>query len=248
MVVALVVVGAACGGDGADMAVDELAGRAFVSSSVTDADKPLALAPGTRLSIRFGDDRWLSATAGCNEMGARVKTVGDGQLSLEDDSMNTTAMLCPDLTVQEDWFGRLLGAEPSIDVTPGRLVLADGDRRVEFTEHVLDTKATLVGPTWVVAAIVTGGEAKLVPAEPRREVVFEDDGRFTSRAGCAEVSGTLEYERGTIRIGSGGVGGCGGTGDDPWLGVESGRMTVERAGDTVRLRSDRGGGVDLRRV
>lgn len=215
---------------------------------MTDGDKPLALAPGTRLSIRFGDDRWFSATAGCNEMGARVEAAGDGRLSLEDKGMSTTAMLCSDLTAQEGWFGRLLGAEPSIEVTPGRLVLADGDRRAEFTEHVLDTKATLVGPTWVVEALVTAGEATPVPAEPRREVVFEDDGRFTSRAGCAEVSGPLAYERGTIRIGGGAVGGCSGTDDDPWLGVESGRMTVERVGDTVRLRSDRGGGVDLRQA
>jgi heat shock protein HslJ len=234
-----VVVGGCRGGDG--MAYEELADRTFVSTSMAEGDTAMAPLGGTSLVVRFSSNRSVQANAGCNEMGAKVESLDGRKLHVEK-GWTSTAVLCESLQDQEQWLGRLLGAEPDIEYRRGRLVLTAGDRRAEFVEHDVDARALLVGPTWLVESTVRGGEAQPVPGDAQPRLAFDDDG-YRSLA-CPESEGLVEYERGSLRIGSGPVG-CTDA-EVATIGIETGRFTVQRDGDLVRLRSASGFGLDLR--
>ena len=49
-----------------------LSGRTFLSTQVTAGGQPKALVPGTRIQVTFHDDRRVTVTAGCNQLGLRM--------------------------------------------------------------------------------------------------------------------------------------------------------------------------------
>jgi heat shock protein HslJ len=226
---------------------DRLVDRMFVSSAVTEDGRPVSLAPGTRFSIRFGDDRWFEASAGCNVMGARLKSESPRRLDYEEKGQTTTLMGCPDRSEQEGWFSRLLQSKPFVEAGPGRLVLVHGNQRAEFVERTGDPRAELVGPTWTVVARVAADVATPFQKDDAPQIVF-GEASYEERAGCVRGLGILELERGAIR--NAGWTSSTPPGCVPTPGVvlpllPGGRLTFDRAGDTVQLRSDRGDGLDL---
>jgi hypothetical protein len=70
---------------------DPLAGRTFLSESVTEDGTLLPLVNDTRISLRFDDDRHLRAHAGCNTLFAEVSTTG-GRLTAT--GVGSTEMGC----------------------------------------------------------------------------------------------------------------------------------------------------------
>ena len=230
-----------CGGDESRLSAEDLKGRVFTSTSVTGNGKPYPMATGTHLFIHFGDGRF-SANAGCNDMSAAFD-VDDDKLVLED-GMESTLASCNERDVQDVWVGKLLGSEPRVELSPGRLVLTAGDRRVELREHDLDTKAVLVGPTWLLTAIVSDGRA--APATSSVPLVFQEDGSFVNgTADCPAATGHVEFHRGAVRGDTSAEGTCP-VPEGNRLVPLGGWMTVEQAGDVVRFRAPSGTGFDLR--
>ena len=72
----LVVLAAACGlVPGLDGDPD-VAGRDFVSTSVTVGGVDFPLVDGTQIRLGFSDDAMMTANAGCNHFGARYRVDG----------------------------------------------------------------------------------------------------------------------------------------------------------------------------
>jgi heat shock protein HslJ len=112
--------------------VQGLAGRTFVSISVSDggADRPLV--PGTTIRLGFQATS-LTASAGCNTMGGGYRLDGDRLIV---DQMSSTAMSCPDpLGAQDAWLAQLLGARPSVHLDGHDLTLAAGSIVIRLTDR-----------------------------------------------------------------------------------------------------------------
>src|SRR3990172_6688727 len=87
-----------------------LDGREFLSTSVTDGGAVRQLVPGTRISLRFDDDR-IGASAGCNIMGGTYRLDG-GRLLVEGGAM--TEMGCDEArSAQDNWLFGFLGSDPA---------------------------------------------------------------------------------------------------------------------------------------
>lgn len=229
--------------------VDGLLGRSFASVSVTEAGEPYPLAPGTRLTLTFKQDRWFQANAGCNQFGGRVAKESEHTLVVERREMYSTAMDCPDRRAQEAWFGRLLADEPVVEHGGGRLVLTAGDRRVELVEAGVDAARHLVGPTWTIEAVVVDGtQPPVAPAHPATMVFTASGFRITSN--CEEAIGTVSWDGGTLRVEGWRREGFPCDGEvheqaDVVAALESGSFFVEVSEDRTALRNAAGRGVVL---
>ncbi len=96
----------------------DVAGRDFLSTSVTvdGVDDPLVA--GTRIRLGFSNDGMMTASAGCNQFAAMYRIDG-GVLAVTDGAM--TEMGCePALAEQDDWLFAFLGSQP--------LIRQDGDQ------------------------------------------------------------------------------------------------------------------------
>jgi heat shock protein HslJ len=166
-----------------------VAGRTFLSTSITDGgvDRPLVAGTRIRLDLRDGD---LTASAGCNTMGARYHV--DGQRLIVE-QLSMTDMGCPAaLGAQDTWLAQLLGAGPTIrldgdelDLTSGTVVVRLMDRRVA------DPDRPLVGTAWTLESIIGGDAVSSVPsgAQPAT-LLFSSDGTVTVSTGCNQGSAT----------------------------------------------------------
>lgn len=158
-------------------------------------------------------------------------------------------MACPDVEKQEEWFGHLLSSDTTIEFSSGRLTLSDATRRAEFVEQTADPVALLVGPTWVVTSVLSGGTSKPAPTDPTTELVF-DDATYKGSTGCYVVTGSWEHHSGLARISGWASSGCEfGTEAEqsPLNGFGARAFVVKDNGDTVQLLSDRGHGVVLKK-
>ena len=181
---------AACGDDssGSDAASDatpapvtaaDLAGRTFVSTTVTGFE----LIDGTEIRISFEEDH-LSASAGCNTVGGAY-TVENDLLSVSEPS--ATLMACdPQLMSQDDQLIGFLTDDPAISLKDDVLTLAGAEVTVEMRqESGADSGAPLVGTTWTLDSIVDGDAASNVPSgvePPTLEI--SDAGEASVFTGC----------------------------------------------------------------
>lgn len=128
-------VGGGGGGGGAEGGSDgggSLAGRTFVSESVTDDGQPRPLVEGTQIRLTVqADGAGISAHAGCNIIG--------GQLALTPhrlviDDLTSTEMACPpDRGEQDEWLAGFLDADPAYALQGPRLRLVVGTTVVTLT-------------------------------------------------------------------------------------------------------------------
>lgn len=178
-----------------------LSGRTFTSVDV----EARTLVPGTRIEVAFQDDGRLTARAGCNTLGGRVRTDG-GRMVVED--LGSTAMGCdPARLGQDQWLAGLLASGPSWQMSGGTLVLRAGDTTIRLLDDATVRPVTgLVGTRWIVDTVLRGDVASSVPAGERAFVAITAGGRLTGSTGCnsfgATVTGTSTAALGNISIGT----------------------------------------------
>jgi heat shock protein HslJ len=177
-----------------------LAGREFVSTSVTVGGADFALVDGTVIRLGFSDDGMMRANAGCNEFSARYRADG-GVLAITDGAM--TEMACePELDEQDEWLFAFLGSQPRISQDGDQLVLEDDDTVVSLVDReVAEPDLPLVGPVWTVTAIITGDAVASAPEGVTATIVFTDDGLVMVNTGCNSGSGAADVREVTIRFG-----------------------------------------------
>ncbi|MGW6931034.1 META domain-containing protein [Lentzea sp. NPDC054927] len=239
-----------CAGGQSGQGGANLRGKVYVSSSVTEQGKPRALVEGTKVDLRFTDDDRLIANVGCNMMQGQVSLDG-GKISVAD--LSTTAMGCPkpELHQQDEWFAKLLDAEPSWKLDGANLVVTGSD-----TEIVLGTEApaTLEGGTWTVDGLVTGDAVSSVPGSVKATFVFQD-GNMKVDTGCnykdADRPYKVDGQRLVVQMGVTTLIGCG---DDVnavetaiHSTLDSGEVTHKIDRNSLTLTNASGAGLKLRK-
>lgn len=247
--------GDAAGPSTADSAADAplpdmLAGRTFLSTSATGRE----LAPGSRVTLSFGDDGSVGANAGCNHLGGAPAWDGD---VLTVPEMYMTEMACEQpLMDQERWLADLLTAGATVALSGNDLTLAGGGVTLDLVDRtVADPDRPLAGTTWTLDGIVSGtGDSGAVSSAPQDFTVTLRVGqdRLDVFNGLTWMSAPLAADQdlsassGTVRVAGalGGDGiGCegGGTGcfvDVSVLGsdfdyaIVAGSLTVSGTGPT----------------
>jgi heat shock protein HslJ len=198
---------AACGDDsaGSDGSSDaspapvtaaDLAGRTFVSTSVTGFE----LIDGTEIRISFEEDH-LSASAGCNTVGGAY-TVENDLLSVSEPS--ATLMACdPKLMTQDDQLIGFLTDDPAISLKDDVLTLTGAEVTVEMREESSGgSGAPLAGTTWTLDSIVDGESASSVPSgvePPTLEI--SDAGEASVFTGCNRGGASIEVTDATLTFG-----------------------------------------------
>jgi heat shock protein HslJ len=180
---------------------DQLAGRTFLSTAVTEHGMPRPVPAGSRVMLRFTDDGRLVAHAGCNSIQGQVELSG-GQISIPE--MRITEMWCgEDLQAQDQWLAALLDARPSWQLSGPHLRVSAGQAVIELTDRrVLDPDRPLEGTRWVVSALI-GGNVMGYSAEPSRVFLVFGQGRVTGSDGCELLSGPAAVSGTTINFGLG---------------------------------------------
>jgi heat shock protein HslJ len=174
---------------------NDLWGRTFLSTAVTEHGRVRPLVPGTRLRLAFQDGD-VRAYAGCNHLTGRVRVDG-GRLAV--DRFATTAMACDPLRQEQDaWLARFLAAEPTWRLDGDDLVLGNGDTEIRLIDRsVAEPDRPLQGTRWVVDAVVGNQSATSVPAGTEAYLTFGDD-RVEGFTGCNQFGGTATERDGQI--------------------------------------------------
>jgi heat shock protein HslJ len=185
---------ASCG-SGATAGVD---GREFLSTSVTEDGAPMALVPGTRVRLSFGDGQ-LGASAGCNSIGGGFRIEG-GVLVFDGGGM--TEMGCdPDRHAQDEWLVAFLASRPTVELEGADLVLTSGGTIIALVDReVAEPDLPLTGTTWTVDTIISGHSASTVPVGGVATLHFADDGRVEVGTGCNTGSGRYETTGDELRF------------------------------------------------
>lgn len=178
----------------------DLAGRAFVSTSVTVGGVDFALVDGTQIRIGFSDDGMMTANAGCNHFGAPYRIDG-GVLVITDGAV--TEMACQlELAEQDEWVFALLGSQPLISLDGDELVLQDDQTIITLLDReVVEPDLPLVGPVWTVTALINGDAVTSVPEGVTATIVFTEDGLVMVNTGCNSGNGSVDIRQVTIRFG-----------------------------------------------
>jgi heat shock protein HslJ len=121
--------------DDAGQQPDDLVGREFVYTAVTENGEPRPLEPDTKITISFRSEKdrdTLSWVAGCNHAGSDVE-ITDDQLVIDGRRITTTLIGCPrPLTAQDAWLWEFFDADPKWNLTEAELTLTSGDTEIAF--------------------------------------------------------------------------------------------------------------------
>jgi heat shock protein HslJ len=191
-----------------------LEGRRFVSEFVTEDGAERPLVEGTRITLEFLDEGFLTAYAGCNHLRGPVTAESD-RLVVGDLPITDMACHPPSLHDQDRWLAEFLLAGPVYTLDAPALTLqvdgtvielidsgeakggADGtgDDGQDPDEPVASEPA-LAGTTWRVTTIVDREAASSVPGDVVATVGFETDSVGFTVEGCntggadAEITGS----------------------------------------------------------
>lgn len=190
--------GGTAGGGGASSAAAGVAGRAFLSTSVTadGADRPLV--PGSRIRLDFRQDGALGAQAGCNSMGGRYRLDGD-RLVLTG-PLASTQMGCSEPLMQQDtWLAGLLAAGGTLALDGDRLTLTSGGTVLSLLdERAAIPDSSLWETTWLLDAVERGDTAgstvssTVAGTRPWIRLVQGSRARVQVQTGCNTGSGPVE--------------------------------------------------------
>ena len=240
-----------CGSRAASGGLNDLRGRTFLSTAVTENGHAKPLVPGTRIRLNFDDEgRRVGANAGCNHMGGEAR-VENGRLVAGDLAM--TAMGCDGGRSEQDaWLAKFLSDKPTIRANGAELVLANNTTEIRLLDRtVADPDRPLIGTRWVVESIIDRDTASSIPQGAVAHVLLNADGTFTGNSGCNSMGGgaviatpTIRFagvyttkmacEEGRIRL------------EQAVLGVLQDTVNYEIVADVLRLRHASGKGLDLR--
>jgi heat shock protein HslJ len=156
--------------------------RTFLSVAVTEGGAARPLAAGTRIQLSFQENE-LSANAGCNAMGGTYHMEGS-RLVFESGSM--TAMACDaDRDKQDQWLAAFLESKPTLTLAGNDLTMANETTVIRLLDReVADPDVAIVGPTWTLETIITGGTASSVPQGVTATLLFMPDGTLNVETGC----------------------------------------------------------------
>jgi len=179
--------GAAGVGDG-----DELRGRVFLSTKVTEGGSPRPMADGTVITLQFVDDGRLLANAGCNMLQGPVRLSGD-TLGVSD--LSTTDMGCdPPRHEQDTWLHGFLTAAPTVRLDDTTLTLASGGTEIVLVDReVAQPDVALEGTTWIVDTLLSADVASSMPAGATATLTF-DAGTVAVSTGCNTGTGTYQVD------------------------------------------------------
>lgn len=172
--------GGAAGASTEPTAVPDLAGRTFVSKTVTGH----RLAPDTAVTLAF-EDGTLSASAGCNSLRASYAVVA-GRLRLEGEPASTMMGCEPSHMRQDEWLAAFLGEGPKVSGVGEQVTLRAGGVAIELAEERPKTPPPVVGTTWTLDSLAEAqGSVASVPAgvEPPT-LKLAADGTAELFAGC----------------------------------------------------------------
>lgn len=180
---------------------DQLQGRTFLSTAVTESGMPRPMPAGSRVTLWFTDDGRLVASAGGNSIQGRVELSG-GQIRMPE--LRMTEMWCgDDLLAQDQWLVSLLNARPSWQLSDPHLRVSAGQAVIELTDRrVLDPDRPLEGTRWVVSAMI-GANVIGYSAEPSRAFLVFGQGRVMGSDGCQPLSGPAAVSGPSIGFGPG---------------------------------------------
>ena len=199
LALALLVAVAATGCSAA--AAPHLAGREFVSQTVTAPDPNVPLVVGTQVRMRFTATD-VSFSAGCNTMGGTYSIEDGTRLVLG--NVFTTDMGCdPARHAADEWLSRMLGSGPSVRLIGNTLAIDANSIEILLEDReVAEPDALLVGPIWILESIIAGDAVSSVPDAPVATIVFHDDGTLEVDTGCNRGSGPWSTVAGGIQVGA----------------------------------------------
>ena len=240
-----------CGSRAASGGLNDLRGRTFLSTAVTENGQAKPLVAGTRIRLNFDDEgRRVGANAGCNHMGGEAR-VENGRLVAGDMAM--TAMGCDGGRSEQDaWLAKFLSDKPTIRANGTELVLANNTTEIRLLDRtVADPDRPLIGTRWIVESVIDRDTASSIPQGAVAHVLLNADGTFTGNSGCNSMGGGAAIATPTIRF----------TGvyttkmacedarmrlEQSVLGVLRDDVSYEIEADLLRLRHTSGKGLDLR--
>ncbi|WP_163509270.1 META domain-containing protein [Fodinicola acaciae] len=216
---------------------DQLVGRTFVSTKVTENGKAKELAPGTTVSFQFTDDGRLNVRGGCNGLSGKVDAAG-GHLTVDNPTSTLMACTQPGLDAQEKWLARLISQKPAWQLTGDALVVSTSTTRIEMADRrQADPDKPLAGPRWTVDTIISGTVASSTPAARKAFLSFKD-GKVSGNSGCNGFGGEAKIDGRTIHFGNGPIHteiAC----SDDIMKVERGVFAVLRGDVTYKIESDK---------
>lgn len=241
----------ACGSRAASGGMNDLRGRTFLSTGVTENGQTKQLVAGTRIRISFGEEgRRIGVNAGCNHMGGEAR-VENGRLVAGEMAM--TAMGCDGgRSEQDEWLAKFLTGAPTISSTGSELVLVNNATEIRLLDRtVADPDRPLMGTRWTVESVIDGQTASSIPRGATAQLLLNADGTFTGNTGCNHMGGAAVTTTGSLRF----------SGvfttkmacepdrmrlEQAVLGVLEGDVSYEIEADLLRLRHASGKGIDLR--
>jgi heat shock protein HslJ len=181
---------------GAGVTSAQLDGRSFTGTDVVGHE----LVDGTAVTLTFEDGR-LSTNAGCNTSSGAYR-VDDGVLRIEGDRATTLIGCEAELEAQDQWLGQFLADGPAVELVDDLLTLDGGEVTMTLTSGGADP-AALVGPTWMLNAVIEGETASSVPAGVEQPTLrIGEDGMAELFTGCnrggAAAGTTTTEERGDL--------------------------------------------------
>lgn len=223
-------------------------GRTYLSTEVTEDERPRSLVPGTRIRLEFASDGRLLVSSGCSLMQGPVSLDGGridaGQLAMTDIGCD------PERHAQDRWLADLIEARPSWRVADDRLVLTGKARVVLLDREVAEPDRPLEGTRWVLTTLVDGEVASTGPHFSSVQLVFTSE-QIRGFAGCNSFSAPATHTRNQIEIGSvmatqkGCQGDVGRTEQAVFAVLRSGRVTATVEGDRLQLEGPDGRGLAL---
>lgn len=205
---------AACGSDSGDGdaggsgdALGPLTGLTFLSTSVTQDDKPYNLVDDTRISLTFTDNG-VSANAGCNHLGADARYT-DGTLVVLGDGMSMTEMGCdPPRMDQDTWLADILTSKPSVVIDGDRLTVTSGGTVIELVDkEVADPDQPLTGTLWTLDSLGQSsdvgddGMVSSIPSGVSSTLTIDEGGGVSLSPGCNSGGGEVEVGDTTLTFG-----------------------------------------------
>lgn len=188
------------GGAGSPGPTEDLAGKTFVVTGITDSGKARPVVDGSEVRLAFADDR-LMVTAGCNTLTGGYALDGD---RLTVDPLAMTQMGCePALMAQDSWLAGLFEKPVRLTasatgavtgLTSGTVVLDLADRATVSPDRALE------GTRWALDTIVTGDAASSVPSGVTAWLEIKN-GNVVLNDGCNNGRGTAASTPTTITFG-----------------------------------------------
>jgi len=175
--------------------------RSFTSVSITKNGTAMTLVPtgdgkpGTVL-LEFRPGHKMSANAGCNGVSGDYEL--DGAKLRVPEPMSTLMGCDPAMEAQDQWLRSFIADGPTLAIDGDTLTLSDNSTVIEFEDReVADPDRPLVGPTWTVDTVYSGGTVGST-AGSKPTVVFAEGGRLTYHDSCA--GGRAKWKRNDNQI------------------------------------------------